>query len=220
MYQFRLEAILSYFSLLPRSIGMTLEITLLSLVASTLLAFPIAKARMSGVWLLVLLARAYVELFRNIPLLVLLYVYYFGLAQAGLHLSNYWAAVFALITNAAAYCSEILRAGYATIGRGQREAALSLGLHSWHVEAFIVLPQVARVIIPPFANHCIGVLIGSSIAAVIGVPDLADWMLETGSEAFRYMEAFLIAAIAYIVLCQAVAFGMAALDRRLRLGAR
>lgn len=220
MYQFRLEAIFSYFRLLPPSIGMTLELTLIALVASTLLALPITKARMSGIWPLVFLARAYVELFRNIPLLVLLYVYYFGLAQAGLHLSNYWASLFALVTNAAAYCSEILRAGYTTVGRGQYEAGRSLGLRGWHIEAFIVLPQVARVIIPPFANHCIGVLIGSSIAAVIGVADLADWMLETGSEAFRYMEAFLVAAIVYIVLCQALAFGMAMLDRRYRLGIR
>ena len=217
MYQFNLRAILVYFPLLPQSIAVTLLLTAIAVVASTVLAFPIAKARMSGILPLALLARAYVELFRNIPILVLLYVYYFGLAQAGLHLSIWSSSLLALITNAAAYCSEILRAGYSAIPHSQREAARSLGLHAWHIEAFIVLPQVWRVIIPPFGNHCIGVMLGSSIAAVIGVPDLADWMLLTGSNSFRYMESFLVAAIVYIALCQVVAAGVAALDRRTRL---
>ena len=220
MYQFNLRAILVYFPLLPHAIAITLELTAIAIVASTILAYPIAKARMSGKLPLVWLARAYVELFRNIPILVLLYVYYFGLAQMGLHLSAWSASLLALVTNAAAYCSEIIRSGYSTIGRGQREAGLSVGLHSWHIEAFIVIPQVWRVIIPPFANHCIGVLLGSSIAAIIGATDLADWMMASGDNSFRYMESFLIAAIVYVVLCQAVAAGMAALDRRMRLHLR
>ncbi len=220
MYQFSLNAILSYFGTLPASVGMTIEITLIALAASTVVAFGIAKARMSSGWIATLAARAYVELFRNIPLLVLLYVYYFGLAQAGLHLSNFWAAVLALTTNAAAYGSEIIRAGYSTIAMGQREAARSLGLRPLHIELFVVLPQVVRVIVPAFANHCIGVLIGSSIAAVIGVGDLSDWMLVTGSGAFRYMESFMVAACIYVALCQGVAAAMAAVDRRGRLGVR
>jgi polar amino acid transport system permease protein len=220
VYQFNVQAILVYFPLLPRSIAVTLALTAIALVASTLLAFPIAKARMSGIPPLVLLARAYVELFRNIPILVLLYVYYFGLAEAGLHLSTWWSSLLALSTNAAAYCAEILRAGYSTIPLGQREAARSLGLRGWHIEVFVVLPQVGRVIIPPFANHCIGVLLGSSIAAVVGVADLADWMLSTGSDSFRYMESFLVAAVIYVALCQGVAAVMAMLDRRARAGVR
>ena len=220
MYQFNLRAILVYFDRLPQSIAVTLALTAIAVVASTLLAFPIAKARMSGIPPLVVLARAYVELFRNIPILVLLYVYYFGFAQAGLHLSTWWAALLALSTNAAAYCAEILRAGYSAIPGGQREAARSLGLRAWQIEVFVVLPQVARVIIPPFANHCIGVLLGSSIAAVIGVADLADWMLATGSDSFRYMESFLVAATIYIVLCQGVAAVTAVIDRRMRAGVR
>lgn len=220
MYQFNLRAILVYFASLPQSVAVTLLLTAIAVVASTIVAFPIAKARMSGILPLALLARAYVELFRNIPILVLLYVYYFGLAQAGLHLSVWSATLLALITNAASYCSEIIRSGYSTIPLGQREAAASLGLHAWQIEAFVVLPQVWRVIIPPFGNHCIGVLLGSSIAAVIGVPDLADWMLLTGSDSFRYMESFLVAGVVYIALCQLAAAGIAAIDRRTRLHLR
>ena len=216
MYQFRLQAITSYFSSLPISIGTTLEITALALALSTPIGLLLAKARLSPSWPIASFARAYVELFRNIPLLVLLYVFFFGLAQVGLHLSNFWATIAALTTNAAAYCTEIFRSGYTTIPQGQREAARSLGLRGLHIEMFIVLPQVIRVIIPAYANQCIGVLIGSSIAAVIGVPELSDWMLATGSGSFRYMEAFLVAAVIYIVLCQAVAITMAAIDRRQR----
>lgn len=220
MYQFNLKAIFVYFPLLPHAIAMTLLLTAIAVTASTILAYPIAKARMSGILPVVWLARGYVELFRNIPILVLLYVFYFGLAQLGLHLSPWWASLLALVTNAAAYCSEIIRSGYSTIARGQREAGLSLGLHAWHIEAFIVIPRVWRVIIPPFANHCIGVLLGSSIAAIIGATDLADWMMASGDNSFRYMESFLVAAIVYMVLCQVVAAGMSALDRRMRLHER
>ncbi|MGH7154884.1 MAG: amino acid ABC transporter permease [Acetobacteraceae bacterium] len=214
MYQFQLAAISSYFGALPQAIGMTLEVTALSLALSTPFAVVLAKGRMSPSWPVAFLARAYVELFRNIPLLVLLYVFFFGLAQAGLHLSNYWATVAALSTNSAAYCAEIFRSGYSAIPSGQREAARALGLRSLYIEWFVLLPQVVRVILPAFANQCIGVLIGSSIAAVIGVPDLSNWMLVTGSASFRYMESFLVAAAIYVVLCQVVAAGVAALDRR------
>jgi polar amino acid transport system permease protein len=216
MYQFRLAAISSYFGALPWAIGTTVEITALALALSTPLGIALAKARMSQLWPVALLARAYIELFRNIPLLVLLYVFFFGLAQVGLHLSNYWATVAALVTNAAAYCAEIFRAGYNAIPSGQREAARALGLRALPMEWFVVLPQVVRVITPAYANQCIGVLIGSSIAAVIGVSDLSNWMLVTGSESFRYMEAFLVAAAIYIALCQMVAAAMAVLDRRQR----
>jgi len=215
VYQFNLQAIHVYFQFLPQSIAVTLLLTAIAIAASTVLAFPIAKARMSRVLVLALFARAYIELFRNIPILVLLYVYYFGLAQLGLHLSIWSASLLALITNAASYCSEIIRSGYSTIPQGQREAGHSLGLQGWHIETFIVLPQVWRVIIPPFGNHCIGVLLGSSIAAVIGVSDLADWMLLTGSDSFRYMESFLVAAIVYIALCQLAAAGITVIDRRI-----
>src|ERR1700723_2998845 len=81
VYQFNLSAIVAYAPLLPKSIGVTLLLTAVTVMASTLLAFPIAKARMSGNMPFAMLARAYVELFRNIPILVLLYVYYFGLAE-------------------------------------------------------------------------------------------------------------------------------------------
>ena len=216
MYQFQLAAISAYFSALPQAIGTTLEITVVSIGLSTPLAVVLAKGRMSQRWPLALVARAYVELFRNVPLLVLLYVFFFGLAQAGLHLSNYWATIAALSVNSAAYCAEIFRSGYSAIPNGQREAARALGLRALPTEWCVLLPQVIRVITPAYANQCIGVLIGSSIAAVIGVSDLSNWMLVTGSESFRYMESFLVAAVIYIILCQVVAVATAAYDQRHR----
>lgn len=216
MYQFQLAAIRSYFGALPSAVGITLEITVLAVAACTPLGIVLAKGRMSRLWPIAFLARAYVELFRNIPLLVLLYVFFFGLAQVGLHLSNYWATVLALTINSAAYCAEIFRSGYNAIPKGQGEAARALGLRPLSTEWFVLLPQVVRVITPAYANQCIGVLIGSSIAAVIGVSDLSNWMLVTGNASFRYMESFLVAAAVYVVLCQLVAAAMAAFDRRQR----
>jgi His/Glu/Gln/Arg/opine family amino acid ABC transporter permease subunit len=214
MYEFRLEAISGYFIALPASILVTLELSLLALAFSTLAGLTLAQIRLHGPRPLAVLVRAYVEVFRNIPILILLYVCFFGLAQMGLHLSGFWAAVVALTLNATAYCTEIFRAGYAAVALGQREAALSLGLRAAVVELKVILPQVVRVILPAYANQCIGILLGSSVAAIIGVRDLADWMFATGSSTFRYMESFLVAAVVYIVLCQMVAAAAAMLERR------
>ncbi len=159
MYQFNLAAITPYFRSLPTAVSVTLEISAIALLASTLLGLVLAKARMRGGPVVGPAVRVYIEVFRNVPLLILLYVCFFGLAQIGLRLSGFWAAVLALILNSTAYLAEIFRAGYATIVRGQREAALSLGLHRLQTELFVVLPQVVRAIIPTYANQCVGVLL-------------------------------------------------------------
>lgn len=216
MYQFTPAAILSYAGLLPGAVLTTLGITATVLLLAFPAGFLIAQARRGRNPVLAVAARAWIEVFRNIPILVLLYTCFFGLAELGFRLSNWAAALLALTLNASAYLAEIIRAGYAAIPPGQEEAARALGLGRFAVQRRVLLPQALRAALPALGNQAVGVLLGSSAAAVIGVHDLGDWMLATGSSSFRYMEAFLAAALVYIALCQCIAAGTAWLERRRR----
>src|SRR5207237_5533182 len=126
--QFNLHVVLSYLSLLPHAVGMTLLITAETIALSLVLGMAGALCRLSNSLLLRFLAAAYVEVFRNIPILVLIYIVFFGLAQIGLRFSNYYSGLIALTLNSAAYMTEIFRGGLIAIPRGQYLAGQSQGM--------------------------------------------------------------------------------------------
>lgn len=150
---------------------------------------------------------AYVEFLRNTPLIVLLYLVFFGLPQAGLRVSGFASALVALTLNCSAYMIEIFRGGLAAIPGGQHEAAMSLGLGRLRTFRLVVLPQLLRITYAPLGNTFIQVLLGSSLASVVAVPEVTDWMQNAGSQSFRYFETFAIAGGVYIVLCQTINLG-------------
>jgi len=212
LYTISLEAIWSYTALLPLAIGLTLLISVLALVGGSGLGLLLAKARLSKMLLARALSMSYVEVFRNIPVIILLYFIFFSVAQLGIRINGMWSTVLALTLNSSAYFAEIFRSGYISIDNGQYDAARALGMNKIITEIKVVLPQVMIAIIPPFSNQFIGIIIGSSLAAVIGVPELGDWMMSTGSSSFRYLESFIVAAIIYIILCQSVAFAASIIE--------
>ena len=213
MYEFSLRAISAYFGGIPGGIAVTLWLSLLTIFFSTLIGMVGAVFRTSDVKALQVLGAVYVEVLRNIPLLVVIYLVYFGLAQIGLRVDNFNSALIALTLNAGSYMTEIFRGGLASIGRGQYEAARSQGMTTVQMYRLVIFPQVFRVIYPPLGNLFIGIVIGSSLASVIGVNDLAQWMHMAGNESFRYMETFLVAGIIYVVLCQSINVGRLLIGR-------
>jgi His/Glu/Gln/Arg/opine family amino acid ABC transporter permease subunit len=146
---------------------------------------------------------SYVELVRNVPLLVVLYLLFYAL-PVGFRLTALQAGVLALSVNSTAFCVEIFRGGLSAIPRGQYEAAASLGLHRVHVFRLVVFPQLLRVVFPALGNQVISVVLGSSVVSVVGVPELTYETLSIGSITFRYFEIFVLAAVFYIVAAQAV----------------
>ncbi len=146
----------------------------------------------------------YVEVLRNIPLLILLYLVYFGSSQAGWRITAFTASVISLTLHSGAYMTEVFRGGLQAIPKGQYEASASQGMTSFQTLRHIVAPQVFRAIYPALGNMFIGVLLGSSLASVVTVFDLSNWMWVTGSTTFRFFETFLVAGFVYIVLCQIV----------------
>jgi len=204
MYQFNLSATKSYMEQLPWAVLTTLGLSALAILLSVLVGLVGSLFRTSRWWALRFLGGAYVEVLRNIPLLIVIYLVYFGLAQIGLRISGFSSAVIALTLNAGAYMTEVIRGGLAAIGKGQFEAARSQAMTPVQVYRYVVFPQVFRIIYAPFGNLCIGVVLGSALASIVGVEDVTSWMHTVGSNSFRYLEAFLMAGSIYLVMAQGV----------------
>ena len=157
----------------------------------------------------------YVEIVRNMPLIVLLYLIFFGLPALGLVLSGYLCGLIALTLNSASFMTEIFRAGLMAIARGQYEAARAQGMTRVQMYRFVILPQIFRVSYAALGNQVIGVIMGSSIMMIATVEEVTAWMANTGSVTYRYFETFLVAAIVYLVLCQLANLARLALGRYL-----
>lgn len=207
MYEFNLSGLLPYTGPLPGAILATLWLSALAIVLSVLVGMLGALCRVSTSLILRFVGAAYVEVLRNIPLLVVIYLIFFGLAQVGLRVDGFNSALIALTLNAGAYMTEIFRGGLLAIPRGQYEAARSQGMTGPQLYRYVVFPQVFRIIYAPLGNLIIGIVISSSLASVIGVEEVTTWMRRAGDETFRYMEAFFAVGVIYVLLAQAINIG-------------
>ncbi|MFD1210558.1 amino acid ABC transporter permease [Arthrobacter sp. GCM10027362] len=141
-----------------------------------------------------------VELGRGIPLLVVLYLIYFGLPDSGIVLESFAAAVAGIAVNTGAYTSEIFRAGLLSVPRGHIEAAQSLGLN-WADEArYIVLPQAFRAIVPPLMSYSVIVFQATSLGYAIALPELLNSAYQIGSVTFEFLSVFALAGLIYAAL--------------------
>ncbi len=186
--------------ILSRGVPTTLGVSLASITFATVLALIGSLMRISRSPILSGIASFYVSLFRGTPLLVQIYIIYIGLPQLGIVLPAIFAGVLALSLNYGAYMTEIFRAGIQSIGHGQREAALSLGMTPQQTFRRIIWPQAVRLIIPPIGNEFVAMLKDSSLVSVMGIWELTFTATKSGRPRFKNMEALLIAAAAYWVL--------------------
>ena len=202
MYDFNINIIYPYFDALPSAIWTTIEISFLATIFSMIMGIFLALMRRSNRVVLRGIGVTYVEIIRNMPLLILLYLIFFGLPAFGIVFSGYMAGLIALTLNSAAFMTEIFRAGLIAVPKGQYEAARSQGMTRACMFRFVILPQILRVAYAPLGNQIIGVIMGSSILMIATVEELTAWMNNTGSVTYRYFEAFVVVAIVYVILCQ------------------
>ncbi|MDX3800418.1 amino acid ABC transporter permease [Streptomyces sp. AK04-3B] len=141
-----------------------------------------------------------VELGRGSPGLIVLYLAYYGLPQAGLTLGAFTAATVAVSFTTGAYTSEIFRAGLIAVPRGQREASRALGLSPWKELRLVVLPQALRIVIPPIIGWAIILYQGTSLAYAISVPELLSRAYNAGSITFQFGSALALAGLMYAVV--------------------
>jgi len=193
----------------------TLRISTLGFLISIVGGTVVALLRTSPVRLLRYLATAYVEFFRNIPLLVIIIFLFFGMPRLGVVMSGFKAGVIGLGVYTTAFTSEAIRAGILAIDKGQTEASRSLGLTSGQTLRYVVLPQAFTVVLPPLGNLTIAMVKNSALVEPIGVADITlttDKLADATARTFEFLGA---AVVLYLLLTLPLAY----LTRRLELHA-
>ena len=208
------QALPTLLSYTPTTLGFALAAMVLGLT----LGFLVAMARLSRVALLRAVAGVYVSFIRGTPLLVQIFVIYYGLPSLGLTFSPVVGGVLALTLNAAAYLSETLRSAIQAVPPGQREAALSLGLNARQTLWLVVMPQAARVALPSLGNSLISLVKDTSLVSVITVVELMRSAQLVVARTFEPFGPYLMAAIVYWAICSVLEVGQRLLERRLSRG--
>ena len=203
-YDLNLRVLVPYLPVLGWGAVRTLEISFLAVLLSFPLGLVGALMRVADNRCARAIATGYVEMVRNIPLLVVLYILFLALPLYGIRINALTAGVLGLAINSTAYTIEIIRAGFAAIPVGQYEAARSLGLHRLPMLGLVIVPQVFRIVLPTLGNQIVSVVLGSAQASIIGVSELTYETQSIGSTTFRYFELFTIAALFYIVCVQLI----------------
>lgn len=177
----------------------TLEITAVSLLIALVFGFILAVARLSHVKPLETVTTWFVEVIRAVPVLILLFLAYYSLAQVGLKLSGFVAAVLTLGVFYATLYGEIFRGAILAVDRGQREAAQALGLGSGATMRKVILPQAFFSILPPATNQLSNLIKDTSLVFTIGIGDLMFQAYNAGGTNFRYFDMFMLAGIMYFI---------------------
>jgi polar amino acid transport system permease protein len=181
-------------------IWMTVLLSLVGIVLGTALGVVGALGRRSGIAAVRWAMRAYVELFRNTPMLVQLFLIYLGLPALGIRLSPIVASCVVLIFNNAAYTTEIVRAGIAATPKGLVEAGESLALKRWQVFVLIVIRPALAKVYPALVSQNVLLMLSTSITSSIGVQELTGVASDINSDTFRSIEVFVVAGVIYLGL--------------------
>ena len=200
--------------------GNTIALTALSYALALVLGILLAMGRLSKIRFLPQLCRVYIEFVRGIPALALLFLIYFGLVPLGIVLSSFTAAVIGLGMNQGAYLAEVFRGGIEALHKGQREAALAVGMTPAKAYRYIIMPQAVRIILPPLLNMLIILLKDSSVCSLISTPELMLRSKDLASMSFLPLHAYLLAGVIYFLMAFPLSLMTRRLERRFRRGLR
>ncbi|HGY5996800.1 amino acid ABC transporter permease [Aeromonas hydrophila] len=189
----------SFWPLLSAGLIFTVPLTLITFVLGIVLGLSVALARLYGPAPLVMLVRFYVWLIRGTPLLVQLFLLFYGLPSAGIVLDAFTAAVIGFTLNIGAYSSEIIRATLAAIPKGQWEAAYSIAMNWPQVMWRVILPQAARIAVPPLSNTFISLVKDTSLAAAVTVPELFQAAQRLASVTYEPLILYVETALIYLL---------------------
>jgi His/Glu/Gln/Arg/opine family amino acid ABC transporter permease subunit len=192
----------------------TVQVSVLAIVFGLVLGWMLGLIAVSGVRWLRAIAWGYVQFIRGTPLLVQIFLIYFGLPALGINIPAYWSGVLALGLNSAGFQAEIVRAGIESIDRGQTEAARSIGMSGFQTLLFILVPQTIRRVIPPLTNELITLTKSSSLLSAIAVLELTHAGQAIIARTFAPFEIYAAVAVFYLILVAALSRGSALLERR------
>ncbi|GLU29688.1 ABC transporter permease [Brucella sp. NBRC 12950] len=209
---------------LPRMLGgftMTFQLMVISLVSGTLIAVILLLMRLSGKWWLSWPAQVYIYIFRGTPILVQIFIIYYGLPQLDwVRDSIFWpilrdpfgCAIVALSLNVGAYVSEVFRGGVLAVERGLNEAGAALGMSAAHRFIYITAPLAFRVCLPAYGNEIISLMKSTALASTITLVDMTGIARTIVAETFAPYQVFLSLAIVYIILTWILQTGIKRLE--------
>ncbi|GAB3570253.1 amino acid ABC transporter permease [Spelaeicoccus albus] len=204
---------LTYLPELIGALGSSVLVTALGFVVGGLLGIPLAIAKAGNVPVVGWLSRGFIELFRNTPLLVQLYLFYFGLGQLGLNVNPFFSTFIGLSLNNAAYTAEIFRAGFESVPTGQREASAALGMTSVQTFIYVVFKPALRNVLPALTNQLIILFLFSSVASIISYQELTNALRNIVSTTELTLPLFAIGAALYYVVSAIAALASRATER-------
>ena len=178
----------------------TLEVTVVATVLTLPLGGLVALARLARNPVTSGLARVYVEVFRSLPVLLLLYVFQLGLPRAGLTLPVFWQLTVPIVMSATAYVAALVRAGVQALDRGQSEAATSIGLTYWQSMRLVILPQVLRRLLPALITEVVALLIATTLGYAVSYTELLHNAQTVGQLYQVPVQAYLVVAVIYIAI--------------------
>ena len=222
------EIILKWMPKLIQGATLTLELTAISVLAGLIVAIPLGIARSSRLWYVRALPYAYIFFFRGTPLLIQLFLVYYGLAQFDMvresalwpYLrSPFWCAIITMTLHTAAYIAEILRGAIQAIPPGEIEAARALGMSRFKTLVHIVMPRATRIGLPAYSNEVILMLKASALASTVTLLELTGMARTIIARTYLPVEIFFAAGMFYLLMAYVLVVGFKQLERWLRVDA-
>jgi His/Glu/Gln/Arg/opine family amino acid ABC transporter permease subunit len=193
----------------------TIPITIISFAIGLVLAVAAALGRISGNRIFNGIARAYISIIRGTPLLVQLFIVFYGLPEIGIKLSPWTSAILALSLNVGGYAAEVVRAAILSVPKGQFEAASTIGMGYWQTFRRIIFPQAARTAVPPLSNTLISLLKDTSLLAVVTVTELTRQAQFAAANSGAFLPLYVTVALYYWVVCVGLSSVQGRLETRL-----
>jgi len=205
----------SLWPLVSGAIVGTIPLALASFALGLVIALGIALMRLSGVRVVSGIARVYISLVRGTPLLVQLFVIFYGLPSLGIKIDPWPSAIIAFAVNVGGYAAEVIRAAILSVPKGQWEAGHTIGMSRAQTLRRIILPQAARVSVPPLSNTFISLVKDTSLASLILVTELFKQAQKIAAFTSEFLLLYMEAAVIYWVICLVLSSGQNVIEKRL-----
>lgn len=205
----------SFWPILSGGLVGTIPLALASFVLGLVIALAIALMRLSRVRIVSAVARFYISVIRGTPLLVQLFVIFYGLPSLGIKIDPWPSAIIAFALNVGGYAAEVIRAAILSVPKGQWEAGHTIGMSHALTLRRIILPQAARVSVPPLSNTFISLVKDTSLASLILVTELFRQAQKIATASSEFMLLYIEAALIYWLICLVLSSGQSVLEKRL-----
>lgn len=205
----------SFWPLLWAGLTGTIPLAVASFAIGLAIAVGVALLRISSSRLLSAIGRVYVSAIRGTPLLVQLFVIFYGLPQLGVRIDPWPAAIIGLSLNVGGYAAEVIRAAILSVPKGQWEAGFTVGLSRTTTLRRIIAPQAARVSVPPLSNTFISLVKDTSLVSIITVTELFRVAQNIAAFSYEFLVVYIEAAVIYWIFCFVLSLGQDAIERRL-----